>query len=229
MWYFQALHCHAMECLRPALNGSGIRVLDAGCGTGGFLRRLAAQSVPAEITGIDLSPIACALARERGSTGVVEGSVTSLPYPDGHFSAVTSLDVIYHLDHPSEALREFHRVLRPGGRVIINVPAYRWLWSYHDEAVHGRHRFTRPELTRLLIETGFAEPRGTYWNLLPLPAIIVKRKLLNSSNESSDVRMYSPWLETGLSAAMALERAWIRWLGPLPAGCSILMTAIKRG
>jgi len=227
MWYFRALHANAMDRLLPQLASRPARLLDAGCGTGGFIRRLAGVAPDIEVTGLDLSTLACHLARERCSARIVEGSVTALPFPDESFSAVTSLDVIYHLERPLDALAEYFRVLVPGGWVVINAPAYRWLWSYHDDAVHAQHRFTRGELSALVRQAGFDDPRGTYWNSIPLPLIVIKRKLLGSLGDASDVRMFPPWIERVFNAAMAVERAWMHRVGSLPAGCSVLLVARK--
>ncbi|GAB1488545.1 class I SAM-dependent methyltransferase [Opitutaceae bacterium] len=224
MWYFRALHRHAMERLAPNWPSA---LLDAGCGTGGFLRRLMRLRPETVAMGIDLSPIACQLARERCQASIMEGSVTALPFDDHQFDAVTSLDVIYHLDDHMKALAEYFRVLRPGGRAVINVPAYMWLWSYHDEACHGRHRYTRPELERMLSEVGFEVEKGTYWNSIPFPLIVVKRKMMSRPTDTSDVRMYPAWAEWLLDAAMSCEHAWIRAIGPLPMGCSVLVSARK--
>lgn len=212
-----------------------IRILDAGCGTGGLIRRMQAIRPEWRWTGLDVSPLACDLARrlngESGLGGVeiCEGSVTKLPFDDGSFDAVVSADVLYHVDDDREALREFFRVLRPGGAVVVNVPAYRWLWSYHDEAVHARRRYARGEVLAKLDEAGFGEARATYWNTLPFPLIVARRKLLPAPRNGSDVRLYPPLVEACFNAAMALERAWLGGVGRLPFGSSVLAVARKHG
>jgi ubiquinone/menaquinone biosynthesis C-methylase UbiE len=129
MWYFYALHGHIERAL-DAAGAPGIRVLDAGCGTGGLIRRLTPRHPGWRWSGIDLEPLAYALARERTvGADIRPASVTALPFPDASFDAVVSADVLYHVDDDEAALREFFRVLRPGGIAVINVPAYRWLWS----------------------------------------------------------------------------------------------------
>lgn len=209
------------------------RILDAGCGTGGLIRRMQAVRLEWQWTGLDASPLACRLARrlngEAGLRGIeiCEGNVTMLPFDDGCFDAVVSADVLYHVDDDNAALRESFRVLRPGGVVVVNVPAYRWLWSYHDEAVHSRRRYTRAEVLEKLRVAGFEPARATHWNMLPLPLIIVRRKLLPAPEGGSDVRLYPAPIEAGFSAAMALERAWIRRVGRLPFGSSVLAVGRK--
>ena len=175
MWYFRALHGHIWRELSRRL-GAEAALLDAGCGTGGLIRRLGPRRVGWKWTGVDFSPLAVELARERcGATADLrESSVTALPFENGVFDAVVSADVLYHLDDDSAALREFHRVLRPGGVLVVNVPAYRWLWSYHDEAGHGRRRYGRAELLEKVARAGFVRGRAMHWNLLLRPLIIAR-------------------------------------------------------
>ena len=116
-WYFRALHGHVWRELSHRLEVEAT-LLDAGCGTGGLIRRLGPRQVGWKWTGVDFSPVALELARERcgPTTDLREGSVTALPFENGAFDAVVSADVLYHLDDNSAALREFHRVLRAGRR-----------------------------------------------------------------------------------------------------------------
>ena len=133
------------------------RVLDAGCGTGGLILRLRAAHPDWKYSGIDFMPIACELARERcgPDVDIRVASITELPFADQNFDAVVSADVVCQVDNPEVAAAEFFRVLRPGGVVIINVPAYMWMWSYHDDSCQTKHRYTRPEIDGLLRGAGF--------------------------------------------------------------------------
>jgi SAM-dependent methyltransferase len=225
MWYFRALHAHVERELAARLPPGPARILDAGCGTGGLIRRLAPRRPKWQWTGVDVSPLACELARERGATDVYEASVTALPFRDGEFAAVVSADVLYHLEDDEAALREMARVLRPGGIAVINVPAHRWLWSYHDVAVAGRRRYARRELADKLTHAGLAVARLTHWNSALLPLIAARRKLLPAPKSGSDVQLSPAWLERGLGAIAAGESTWIRRVGNLPLGSSILAVA----
>ena len=117
MWYFHALHGHIERSLARGIPEKG-KVPDAGGGPGGHIRRLAPRHPDWQWTGIDLEPIACDLARERVvGAEIPRGSVTALPLADGTFDAVVSADVLHHVDDDEAALRQFFRVLRPGGVV----------------------------------------------------------------------------------------------------------------
>lgn len=245
MWYFRALHGHVDRALTESLGNRPADILDAGCGTGGLIERLSARHPPWRWTGIDISELACAYARLRrerrllaqnapqrehafAGPEIQQGSVTELPFPDGSFDAVVSADVLYHVDDDERALREFARVLRPGGLVVINVPAYQWLWSYHDTAVHSRRRYTRPQLTAKLRSAGLVGGRATYWNTLPFPLVVVRRKFLPAPREGSDVHVFPAPVEVSFNAAMRLESWWLRIFRSLPFGTSVLARAFKQ-
>ncbi len=231
MWYYRALHGHVARALDQGLGADGVKkILDAGCGTGGLIRRLAPARTGWSWAGVDVEPLACARARERATGAEIrEGSVTALPWADGFFDAVVSADVIYHVEDDAAALREFFRVLRPGGIVVINVPAYRWLWSYHDEATHAKRRYGRGELIVKLQAAGFAAVRATHWNALPLPLVVARRKLLPAPVGGSDVQLYPAPVEAAFNGAMTLERGWLAVFGRLSWGSSLLAVARKAG
>ena len=226
MGYFRALHGRLEQALVGRL-GASAAILDAGCGTGGLIRRLAPQHPGWTWTALDASPLACDFARSRVSAGVsvVEAAVEQLPFPDASFDAVVSADELYHVDDDLAALREFRRVLRPGGCVVINVPAHRWLFSYHDVAVHARRRYALREVREKLATAGFAPSDETHWNALLLPLVFVRRKLLPAPAGGSDVEPWPAWQESLFAAAMQLERIWHRQVGSLPCGTSILAVA----
>jgi ubiquinone/menaquinone biosynthesis C-methylase UbiE len=231
MWYFRALHGHIERALVGDL-GARATILDAGCGTGGLISRLAPRHAEWTWTGIDLSELAYGYAKLRVGTAangrgadIRLGSVSELPFNDGAFDAVVSADVLYHVDDDNAALREFRRVLRPGGIAVINVPAYRWLWSYHDVAVHSRRRYERTDFLRQLRQAGLAPVSSTYWNTLVFPLIVLRRKLLPPPRGGSDVQLYSAPVEAAFSAAMAVERGWLQSVGRLPFGSSVFAVA----
>jgi SAM-dependent methyltransferase len=228
MWYFRSLHRHVGRELDARL-GTRAAVLDAGCGTGGLIRRLAPARPGWAWSAVDVSPLAIGLARARVPTTVDlrEASVEALPFGDASFDAVVSADVLYHVDDDGAALREYFRVLRPGGVVVLNLPAYAWLWSYHDTAVHSRRRYGRHGTLTKLRAAGFAGVRATHWNTLPFPFIVVRRKLLPAAGKGSDVRLGSAPAEAVLGALMWLEHAWVRRVGTLPFGSSILALAAR--
>jgi SAM-dependent methyltransferase len=247
MWYFRSLHHHVRREVEahlarpstatvgsPNAGGSSgsagrLHVLDAGCGTGGLILRLRAAHPEWKYSGIDFMPLACELARERcgPDVDVRVASVTDLPFADESFDAVVSADVICQVVNPEVAVREFFRVLRPGGVVVINVPAYMWMWSYHDDSCETKHRYTRPEINALFGAAGFVDRKTTHWNALPFPLLWAKRKIFKSSRDTSDVKLYPAPVEAGLNGLMAIERAWLEAGGKWAWGTSVFGVARK--
>src|SRR5678816_2484856 len=151
------------------------RILDVGCGTGANLLMLS-QFGDAE--GVDISEDALAFCRERGLEKVELGAGEELPYDDGTFDLVTALDVVEHMDNVLAGLKEMRRVLRPGGRVLLFVPTFMFLWGLQDDVSHHRRRYRMPELGRVLEQAGFEIERTTYANITFFMPILAMRKLM---------------------------------------------------
>ena len=203
------------------------RILDAGCGTGGLLARLSEAGWAA---GVDLSSVALGWAQRRSLTNLGLASVESLPFRDGVFDLVTCIDVLYHLQVHEDvaALREFHRVLRPGGYLLVKVPAFEALRGQHDKTVHTHHRYRLSEMCAKLGHAGFRVERATYANTLLLPAAATKRLLENvfplASEGASDVQMPPAWLNAVLTQILLLEARLVRQVD-LPVGVSAIALA----
>lgn len=227
-WWYGGLHALVTGAVARHLK-AGAPVVDVGCGTGGMAARLP-TGYP--VTGLDLAPEAVAFCRERGMTRLAQADAGQLPVGEGVADGVLLLDVLYHMGVPDRAavLREAYRILRPGGVVVLNVPAYQWLYSSHDVAVHTAHRFTRGEINGLLREAGFEIVQSTYWNSLLLPAIIacrVARKWL--PERGSDLESDTPgWVNGVLGGLLAVERTLMPCCS-LPAGLSIFVVARRPG
>lgn len=230
MWYFRSLHEHVRRELAPVVRTGG-EVLDAGCGTGGLILRLRERHPEWRYAGIDFMPLACELARQRcgPQVDVRVASVTELPFADASFDAVVSADVVCQVENPETAAREFFRVLRPGGVVVLNCPAYMWMWSYHDDSCQTKHRYTRPEMAALLDGAGFGGTRTTHWNALPFPVVWAKRKLFRTDKDTSDVKEYPRIVDAVFGGLMAVEHAWRRLGGTWAWGTSVFAQARKPG
>ncbi len=227
-WWYSALR-RLVGSMAREYAGSPLKILDAGCGTGGNLRFLSALFPRVEIYGVDREPLAVALARTRKSGRVSQASVHPLPFRDGVFDVVLSLDVLYMQGVDDEkALAEFRRVLKEGGILLVNLPAFECLRGVHDRAVRTRHRYTAPELKRKLSARGFIVRRLTYWNAFLFPLIFLARKvyLLKGAAKvpTSDLRALPPALNGILERLLRLELALLRRVD-FPFGVSVFAVA----
>ena len=229
-WWYAGMRALSFALLRrhwpPASAGGALpRILDAGCGTGNNLRHLAQWGRPA---GVDLSADALRFCRERG-VAAAGGSLMALPFADATFDCVTSFDVIYHrwVTDDAAAVREMARVLRPGGLMLVRVPALRALWGAHDEAVHSRHRYTATELRALLGGQGLSLLRLTYGNSLLFPLVAARRTLDRlTGRHGSDVGFLPAPLEWAFRNVLRAEAALVRRVS-LPLGTSLFALARK--
>ena len=225
-WWYAGMRAISFALLDGAPLPAAARLLDAGCGTGGMVGHLADRG---RAVGVDLSAEAVRLARARGAA-VARGELLALPFADGTFDCVTSFDVVYHrwVRDDAAAVREMARVLRPGGLLLVRVPALKMLWGAHDEAVHSRHRYTRGEVRRLLSTQGFAVLRATYANSLLLPLLAARRTLDRlTGRQGSDVGFLPAPLERSFAALLRLEARLVPRVS-LPLGASVFALARKR-
>jgi len=221
LWWYRALHRRLVDLLAPVRG----RVLDAGCGTGGLLTRLRTARPDLDLVGCEWDGWAAARAAGKAGVPVARGSVTHLPFADGCMDALVLADVLCHQSvDPVAALAEARRVLRPGGRLVVNMPAFMWLLSEHDRRVFNARRVTAGELRGWLAQAGFGAISTRYWNSLLLPLVVIRRKLLASHDgAASDVAALPPWLDTMFSSVTELERVLPR----MPAGSSVLAVATR--
>jgi ubiquinone/menaquinone biosynthesis C-methylase UbiE len=224
-WWFVGKRLIVRALLGPRLGRPGLRVLDVGCGTGGVLAHLADA---AAVVGIDRSPEAVAHCRRRGlmQTAVSDGH--RLPFADRTFDAVLLLDVLEHFADEQALLAEVRRLLRPGGMMLVSVPAYQFLWSEHDEVLHHVRRYTAPRLRAALEGARLAVERLTYTNVVPLvPACVVRGVLPRLGVHrpaGTDFRRHAPWVNRALVAGYRLEAAALSRMR-MPAGLSVAAVA----
>jgi SAM-dependent methyltransferase len=222
-WWYAGMRAIARALLEPALPPGRLRVLDAGCGSGGNLAWLAGFG---RALGVDLSAEALALSRRRGASAV-RGSVLALPFADASFDVVTSFDVLYHrwVSDDHTALLELRRVLKPGGLLLLRVPALRVLWGAHDEAVHSRHRYTRGEVVERLSCAGFEVRRASYANFFLFPLLLARRSLDRLlDRHGSDVGFLPAPFEALFRRALLVEARLLRRFS-LPIGASVVALA----
>jgi SAM-dependent methyltransferase len=234
-WWYAGMREIALSLLPPASVTPGRQVLDVGCGTGYNLSWLKAKYRVCPV-GIDISAHGLMFSRQRHQKDLVRGDAAALPFKGDSFELVTSLDVVSQMEGAgsrASALREFLRVLRPGGRLVIRVPAFEWLRSSHDEQIRITHRYRKQELLDLIAAAGFCPLRITAANSLLFPVAVVWRLLKKAglAASGSDVRSHSRGSNRMNSLLTSLLRLEARWLcrpgARLPIGLSLILVAGK--
>jgi len=163
-------------------------VLDLGCGTGAFLGELSQAVNP---VGLDFSEHAVAFCRQRGLESIVQGDAQKIPFQNGVFDAVVSLDTLEHVPDDVTATKELARTLKPGGVLVMNVPAYKGLWGPHDVALMHHRRYTKKQVRKLLENAGLRVEKCSYSVFFLFPVVLVLRILEKARRGPAEVRLPS--------------------------------------
>jgi SAM-dependent methyltransferase len=228
-WWFRWRNGVVLDWLDRLVTHPPRRVLDAGCGTGGMLARLAELGLDA--VGLDSAPQAIDHCRDRGVRRLTRGSVAELPFADDAFDVVLCLDVLYHrgVDDDVAVIRELARCLAPGGLLLATVPAFAWLASAHDVAVHTRERYTRRRLRGRLESAGLRVERISCLFLLVAPLVwpvkLMSRPGVQRTGVSPHWRV-SGWADRLLGPLMIGER-WLARRLDLPLGSTLIAAAVR--
>jgi SAM-dependent methyltransferase len=209
-------------------------ILDLGCGMGGMLPSLSRYG---RVIAFDMSCESLQHCRQRGFKEVTLGDGYHLPFADSGFDLVSLFDCVEHIDDDRAVLREVGRVVRPGGLVMVTVPAYQFLFSDNDVVAHHKRRYTAGELKRKLREAGFTPVKTSYYNTILFPVIVplvllkkLKMKLLGVPEKPrSNISYAIPRaLNALLAATFSAERFPLRRIS-YPLGHSLLCLGRKRG
>lgn len=203
-------------------------ILEIGCGAGGLLKELSEVSTA---YGLDVETEAMKYCRERGLERLCLGDAAALPYRDASFDAVVCVDVLEHLDDDGAALRDIHRVCKPGGRLLATVPAFDFLWSRRDHQLHHKRRYTRRELEERVASANFDVLKISYVNLpvfVPLWLMIKMGQLSpdKPAKKGLDFALVSKPVNRLLAGVMAVESRLVPHVN-LPFGSSIACVAAR--
>ena len=227
MWWFRGNHANLLTAFRGLEGRLPVGpLLDAGCGTGGLLAKLARELPEWRPIGLDADAMACAVARAKSGRPVCAGSANALPFADRSLAAIFSADVLCHRNvDEGRALADFHRCLAVGGLLVMNLPSYQWLLSAHDRAVSNVRRYSQRRARAVLRAAGFSKIRTTYWNTILFPLMVLRRFAVR--NDVSDVMPFPPPVELAFRGIMRIENSLLGHGIRLPFGGSLLATAIK--
>lgn len=228
-WYYAGKRELVRGWIRRAAGLShGSLLLDCGAGTGLFAQGMR------DVCGVrvlDDHAESLAILRTRFAAGeIIEGTATGIPLPAAAVDCVTVLDVLEHIKDHETAVREIHRVLRPGGCVVATVPALMTLWGYWDTALHHFRRYTAPELRALFAGPDWEIVHVNYTNVAVFPAVWLVRRWQRWRNSGANSRMEDrippAWLN-GFLQWLFVRLGLVRGV-PFPFGVSLLLVARKR-
>lgn len=202
---------------------AGIDILEAGCGTGGNLAMLSRFG---NVYGMELDDVARNYAVQRKIGNVEAGKLPDpIPFPDRRFDLVVLMDVLEHLEDDCGSLKALRSRLKPGGFIVITVPALKLLWSPHDDSHHHFRRYTRPWLKRVVTEAGFSIQSASYYNSFLFPLVLGTRMLKKvTGNRSDDTGLPMAPVNATLRAIFSSERHVLSWLA-FPVGVSLILIA----
>jgi len=211
--------------LRP---GKNRQLVDVGCGSGLMMEILKKYGEP---HGVDLTEEALKFCRQRGLKNLYQADVTKLPFKKDQVDLVIALDLIEHVADDVAAFREFHRVVKPGGIIVISVPAFKFLWSYWDDILGHERRYTARSLATAITKAGFKVEKVGYSNsLILLPTFLMRKlkslKKIDPEEQPSDFIPTPRALNKLLTSYYALETSAAANIR-LPAGLSVIAVARK--
>lgn len=227
-WWFVGRRRVALKLLRRhTLPVQRPRVLDLGCGTGVISQELGEWS---DVVSLDMSDLALKFCSERGLRHLVRARGEWLPIAASSVDAILALDIFEHIEDDAAAFREAYRVLRPGGVLVLSVPAFRSLWGPHDVALMHFRRYTRSLMRHRLKEAGFNVERLSYSVFFLFPVVVMVR--LFEKRRKGEARASLPqvpkWQNGALIKLQDIEAAVIGGVD-LPWGSSVLAVARKPG
>jgi SAM-dependent methyltransferase len=235
LWWYCVLHRMVLEAIQRQGIGREAAIIDAGCGTGGLMLALKEQGYT-NVRGFDLSEHAVEICRRRQlDVGLADLTRISSLYPHGSADVLISNDTLYLFDARTQAdiTRRCADILRPGGLLILNVPALRAFGGIHDIIVGIRYRFSRADTGRLLDPSRFDVLAERFWPFLLSPIIYMvrlsqRRRIRKRENFriKSDLDITPRWLNGFLLQVTLFEN---RTFGRKPFGSSLFLVGRKKG
>lgn len=225
-WWFKSKRKIILELINQELSGTENEILDCGCGCGCLLKYL---KIYGNVKGIDYSARALAYSKKNFDGDLVQSDLLKkVELPDESVDLAIALDVIEHLEDDELGLKNIRRVLKTNGKLLVTVPAFKQLWSYHDVEHMHKRRYTIKQLERVLKKSGYSIAYISYYNFWLFLPIYVARKIKNKINDcESDASMPSPFVNFLLEKIFSTETFLCRHRVKMPVGVSIIAIVNK--
>lgn len=226
-WWFVGRHNLIETFLEKEYPGKNdLTILDIGCGTGAMSQKLNTKGL---VVSADFSPLALTFSKKRGLNRLCNADAMNLPFKSESFDVIISLDILEHLPNDCAALREYLRVLKPGGKLFATVPAYASLWSGHDVALMHHRRYHTGELQRKVREAGFTLHKVSYAMTILCPVVWAYRKISRffGNKPAASLVPVPSVINRSLTSLLNLENAWIKRKS-FPFGVTLFCVANKQ-
>lgn len=215
-WWHQARIKILSDLVSSNLNEKDIKILNAGAATG--LTSVMLNEF-GEVISLEYDRKTFEKLNQKKNIRAVNGSLTQLEFDDNTFDVICCFDVLEHIQDEAKALNEIYRCLKPGGLLILTVPAYMFLWSSHDEEMHHFRRYTKLGLNKTLNLNNFKNIRSTYFNFILFHPIYIFRKIFTSHNKNYE-QVNKGLINTLLKYLFLLDKYILRIVN-IPYGVSI--------
>ena len=221
-WYRARREVLAALIRRRAMPPKDGRILEIGCGTG---HNLAMLGQFGQVDAVELDEEARGIASQRLGRDVMGAPLPELAGVPGDYDLIGAFDVIEHIDDDAAAVMTIASRLKPGGKLVVSVPAHGWMWSAHDVVNHHKRRYSKTSLKRLIEESPLRLDTIGYFNSLLFPLAVAQRTASKvAGRDDADVKLPPAPLNAALEKAFAAERHLIGRL-PLPPGLSLFAVA----
>lgn len=228
-WWFISRRDMILQLMKKININKNAKILEMGC-SGGPLIQFLTQNGFQNIIGIDISKSAIELCKNRGikHVEVMDGAKTR--FKDNEFDLVIASDILEHIKNDSAALSEWHRILKPNGKLIVFVPAFNFLWSNHDEINHHYRRYSKTQLKKGIEKANFRLDDISYWNFsLFFPSSILRifQHLQSDSNEKRDQLYELNHLVNKILIDLLKVENWFLKFFNFPLGVSVFAVCRK--
>jgi SAM-dependent methyltransferase len=226
-WHLGRLRIIESYLKRIHKEPSKTKILNVGCGTGGTIDMLEGFGT---VDNVDISDDAIDFMKQRGYKRITKVDDIELPFKDKTYDIVGAFDVLEHIEDEVGALREWGRILKDDGAIVITVPAYQWLWTEHDVSLHHKRRYTTKRLAAAAAEAGLKPEKKSYAIVFSLPLVVGFRflnKVLGRKTDSETSYVNVPEWANNLFTKLLYGEAKLHGKIRFPFGTSVVTVLRK--